>query len=749
MSLKPKRVNFDETWQELRQTVKEVITLGNVKRNIWSDRFSDVYSLCVAFPEPLADKLYFETKHFLENHVQNILANQVFRPNTDADDNDNQTLLQRYYNAWTEYSQGVEYLNYLYLYLNQQHIKKQKMSEAEMVFGNLSSDNQEQMEIGELGLDIWRVCMIKSLGEEIVKQVLEGIKADRQGTDTNSKNIIHGVIQSFVQVQDYKKKGNLKLYQDLFEAPMLAASGEYYKSEAAVLLQKCTVSQYMEEVLKRLDDESRRAQRFVHASSAPKLRQECELRMITDHLDFLYSECKEMVSQEKRQDLRNMYTLLKPIPDGLKILFQAFLDHIKNEGTETISTLKGETIHVQFVENMLQVHQKYDQLITETFKNDPLFLSALDKACANVINKRPTEKQPCRSAELVAKYCDSLLKKSKTTENEIDAKLSSSITIFKYIEDKDVYQKFYSRMLAKRLIHEQSQSMDAEEAMINRLKQACGYEFTNKLHRMFTDISVSTDLNNKFNAYLKDSDIEIGINLSIKVLQAGAWPLGPTQVIPFAVPQEFEKSIRMFENFYHINFSGRKLTWLHHLCHGELKLSYLKKPYIITMQTYQMAILLLFESIDEMTCKDIQETLELNTETFQKHMQSLIESKLLLSSSEQLEGSTEIKLNVDYSNKRTKFKITAALQRETPQEVEHTMNAVDEDRKLYLQAAIVRIMKSRKILKHNALIQEILSQSKVTFAPSISLIKKCIESLIDKQYIERTPTGSDEYSYVA
>lgn len=88
--------------------------------------------------------------------------------------------------------------------------------------------------------------------------------------------------------------------------------------------------------------------------------------------------------------------------------------------------------------------------------------------------------------------------------------------------------------------------MDAEEAMINRLKQACGYEFTNKLHRMFTDISVSIDLNNKFNNHLKENDIEIGINLSIKILQAGAWPLGPTQaVIPFAVPQEFEKSIGM------------------------------------------------------------------------------------------------------------------------------------------------------------------------------------------------------------
>lgn len=94
-------------------------------------------------------------------------------------------------------------------------------------------------------------------------------------------------------------------------------------------------------------------------------------------------------------------------------------------------------------------------------------------------------------------------------------------------------------------------------------------------------------------------------------------------------------------------------------------------------------------------------------------MQSLIESKLLLASSEQLEGTAEVKLNLDYSNKRTKFKITAALQRETPQEVEHTMSAVDEDRKLYLQAAIVRIMKSRKILKHNALIQEVCSMTQI------------------------------------
>lgn len=107
-----------------------------------------------------------------------------------------------------------------------------------------------------------------------------------------------------------------------------------------------------------------------------------------------------------------------------------------------------------------------------------------------------------------------------------------------------------------------------------------------------------------------------GINLSIKVLQAGAWPLGPNNAnttIPFAIPHEFEKAIRSFERFYQANFNGRKLTWLHYLCQGELKLSFLKKPYIITMQTYQMAILLLFENVDAMTCKEIQVKFQFKT----------------------------------------------------------------------------------------------------------------------------------------
>lgn len=72
------------------------------------------------------------------------------------------------------------------------------------------------------------------------------------------------------------------------------------------------------------------------------------------------------------------------------------------------------------------------------------------------------------------------------------------MTVFKYIEDKDVFQKFYSKMLAKRLINFSSASDDAEANMISKLKDACGFEYTTKLQRMFQDMALCKDLNDSY-----------------------------------------------------------------------------------------------------------------------------------------------------------------------------------------------------------------------------------------------------------
>ncbi|NXB95826.1 CUL2 protein, partial [Vidua chalybeata] len=458
-------------------------------------------------------------------------------------------------------------------------------------------------------------------------------------------------------------------------------------------------------------------------------------------------------------DMANMYTLLRAVSSGLPHMIQELQNHIHDEGLRATSNLSQENMPTQFVESVLEVHSKFVQLINTVLNGDQHFMSALDKALTSVVNYREP-KSICKAPELLAKYCDNLLKKSAKgmTENEVEDKLTSFITVFKYIDDKDVFQKFYARMLAKRLIHGLSMSMDSEEAMINKLKQACGYEFTSKLHRMYTDMSVSADLNNKFNNFIKNQDtiIDLGISFQIYVLQAGAWPLTQAPSSTFAIPQELEKSVQMFELFYSQHFSGRKLTWLHYLCTGEVKMNYLCKPYVAMVTTYQMAVLLAFNNSETVSYKELQDSTQMNEKELTKTIKSLLDVKMINHDSDKVCHNDiktfhvfSLRFNILSCSLYWSYCILSITVLPVWQEMEQTRSAVDEDRKMYLQAAIVRIMKARKVLRHNALIQEVISQSRARFNPSISMIKKCIEVLIDKQYIERSQASADEYSYVA
>ncbi|RUS20695.1 Cullin-2 [Endogone sp. FLAS-F59071] len=101
------------------------------------------------------------------------------------------------------------------------------------------------------------------------------------------------------------------------------------------------------------------------------------------------------------------------------------------------------------------------------------------------------------------------------------------------------------------------------------------------------------------------------------------------------------------------------------------------------------------------------------------------------------------------------------MQTDTPQETDATRKTVDEDRRLYLQvgilvgqrinsfyyAAVVRVMKARQLLTHTQLVNEVIAQAKARFKPSIAMIKKCIEHLLERQYLERD--GLNRYMYVA
>jgi aminoglycoside phosphotransferase len=88
-------------------------------------------------------------------------------------------------------------------------------------------------------------------------------------------------------------------------------------------------------------------------------------------------------------DLRNMYTLLKPISAGLDVLVSEFDKHVRAHGEacvrEVIATTSVDQLSGAFVHAMLGVHDKYSRLMSELFANDATFTSTMEKVCVGYL----------------------------------------------------------------------------------------------------------------------------------------------------------------------------------------------------------------------------------------------------------------------------------------------------------------------------------------------------------------------------
>lgn len=140
-----------------------------------------------------------------------------------------------------------------------------------------------------------------------------------------------------------------------------------------------------------------------------------------------------------------------------------------------------------------------------------------------------------------------------------------------------------------------------------------------------------------------------------------------------------------------------------------------------------MGILLQYNNKTHYTLEDLQASTALEIDTLQGNMDLLIKAKIF-----NLENGS-YHLNHDLKLKKIRINLNAPIRSEQKKETEDVHKNVEEDRKLLIQAAIVRVMKSRKTLVHNLLIQEVIGQLQARFKPNIQMIKKAIEQLIEKE----------------
>eukprot|EP01117_Protostelium_nocturnum_P002954 TRINITY_DN1388_c0_g1_i1.p1 TRINITY_DN1388_c0_g1~~TRINITY_DN1388_c0_g1_i1.p1 ORF type:complete len:763 (+),score=225.09 TRINITY_DN1388_c0_g1_i1:188-2476(+) len=753
-----KRVTLDEIWPDLETGIHQLITNLNqgFQNARWMALYSNVYNYCTTSRPQSATRtakqanganfvgaeLYLRLKDFLTKHMKGLL--KVAEARMD------EGLLHYYHTEWTRYITAMKYINHIFQYLNRHWVKRE------------SDDGKAVFEIYTLSLVIWRDHFFNALKSRLTNALLVLIEKERNGEQIDT-SLVSGVVSAYVSLglnKDKPKDTILDVYKSCFEDEFLAATEIYYTSESNNFISVNTIADYMKKVETRLAEELMRVRQYLHASTEIELVAKCDKVLIEKHQDAIWGEFQKLLEDDKMEDLTRMYSLLSRIQKGLEPLKTILEKHVQTIGNQTVEQIVVAAMNDPklYVDSLLKVYKKYNDLVISAFRNDSGFVASLDKACRRFINDNAVckaAKSASKSPELLARYTDLLLKKSAKNpeENEMEQLLNDVMVVFKYIEDKDVFQTFYSKMLAKRLIHGTSASEDLESLMISKLKATCGYEYTSKLQRMFTDMPLSRDLLDRFRSHLEKKNANLGMDFTVMVLATGSWPLN-SATTNFSVPKELQTCEDLFQKFYQQEYTGRKLNWLHQLSKGELKTGYLtsnKTGYILQASTYQMGVLLLFNQEDTMTTEYIGVATQLTETTLKTTLLTLLKAKILCvdCEDEEFDKTNKFTLNTEYKNKRAKVNINVPIPRQVEEDSQSTHKTVEEDRKWAIQAAAVRIMKMRRRLQHANLISEVVAQVQTRFKPGIPLIKKCIDILIEKEYLERVEGQKDMYSYVA
>ncbi|KAH8603001.1 putative Cullin-3-B [Bisporella sp. PMI_857] len=631
-----------------------------------------------------------------------------------------------------------------------------------------------------------------------------------RGGDVIDKHLIRSCVHMLEALYETEnEESKEKLYLTVFEVEFLKRSLVFYEKECDKFLREGDASSWLRHSKKRLSEEEGRCQTTILPISSLKIAKVVEDKLVRQHMsDFLALEgsgIKAMIENDRIGDLSLLYELVSRVDKTLEPLKIALQSRIVELGTEINRTIQetdfgvvlegqaeeGEASDkpktpkisvatkltaaaIRWVDCVLQLKDKFDKLWKSCFDEDLVLQTALTKAFSDFINLFP------RCSEYVSLFIDDNLKKGikGKTETEVDIILDKATTLLRYIQDKDMFERYYKKHLARRLLHGKSESADVERQMISRMKLEIGNTFTTKLEGMFKDMSMSEDLASGYRTYINnlgDRD-ERQIDLNINVLTSNYWPMESVGSGNDACnwPPQIKALQESFKTFYLKERNGRTLTWLGNLGSADIKATFPKisggqgvlgreRKYELNVSTYGMVVLMHFNDLGDgeyLSFEEIQQRTNIPIDHLSRALGTLSMSpkvKVLNkvpTSKELPKSGDKFTFNSSFVSKTIKIKapvIAGPVNKvEGEEERKDTEDRNDEHRGNIIDTVIVRIMKARKLFTHQQLVLEVIDQLRNRFPPNMNMMKRRIESLIDREYLERVENAdTPTYKYLA
>lgn len=342
---------------------------------------------------------------------------------------------------------------------------------------------------------------------------------------------------------------------------------------------------------------------------------------------------------------------------------------------------------------------------------------------------------------------DSLTLAAKSDSHDASMKyLNNVITIMSCLEEKDKYLYYLSLNLSKRLLDADLDSincMEWEKQLIHIIKAKLGSEFSKNLEAMIIDVESCYEKKPQTIEYFKThSNTNLIKDFHVNVLANCEWLLpSPLQM---HAPSNIAMIQRIYEEFYERDPTNinKRLDWNYNLGTIDLKFNWQDKDYIVTCKPYQYFVLQLFQHNQQISLVEISQKLEMkDMPALSLIMESLTSNPKILVRNEE---TGKFELNADFKSKSKKVLLKAA-------KFEDRFKGkaqVDNERVAAIQGCIVRVMKSNKVMEYPEVVK-MVEKLLLKFNPNSKAVRKEIDDLIKKEFLERDPEDFNKLRYRA